>query len=335
MGWRDHEFEWRRGLPLRSREVERVSRTTATCLNLLTYPYADSADRAAVLDAFMSLRQATTIRRILMSPGGDHSRSETHSLNLRSKSMLKRERMRRTDTGTSARSRHVGVYVLCGLALAAVAGCGGGGDTSAAAPQSVTQTGSTSGTASSQGAVANLPATVGGTPGTQVQSGQLYSFTPSASDPDGDTLTFSVRNKPSWAIFSASSGQLSGTPSSAQVGTYPNIVISVSDGTSSESLAPFSVTVTAPPASTGSALLSWHAPTSNSDGSALANLAGYRIDYGASSDALTHTVTISDPTATSYTLQGLAAGTWYFAVADFTSAGTVSALSSVVTKTIQ
>jgi hypothetical protein len=246
--------------------------------------------------------------------------------------------MRRTDTGTSARSRHVARYVLCGLALVVVAGCGGGGGTSDPAPQSVAgsgQTGSDSGTSSPSGAVTNSPATVGGTPGTQVQSGQLYSFTPSASDPDGDTLTFSVLNKPSWATFSASSGQLSGTPSSAQVGSYSNIVISVSDGTSSESLAPFSVTVTGPPASAGSALLSWHAPISNSDGSALANLAGYRIDYGASSDALTNTVTISDPTASSYTLQGLAAGTWYFAVADFTSAGTVSALSSVVTKTIQ
>ncbi len=84
----------------------------------------------------------------------------------------------------------------------------------------------------------------------------------------------------------------------------------------------------------GSASISWSAPTANTDGSALANLAGYKIDYGTSADSLTQSVTISDPTATSYTLQGLASGTWYFTVSDFTSAGVVSAFSSVVSKTI-
>jgi hypothetical protein len=246
--------------------------------------------------------------------------------------------MQRTDESKSVRAGFVGRYVLCGLACATVAGCGGASDTSPAVPQSVTDpvsTASNSGTPTSPGSGTNSPATISGTPAAQVQSGQAYSFTPSASDPDGDTLTFSLQNKPSWASFNTSSGQLSGTPTNTQVGSYPNIAISVSDGTSSESLAPFSITVTAQPSSTGSALLSWAAPTSNTDGSPLANLAGYKIDYGTSSGALTQTVTISDPTATGYTLQGLASGTWYFAVSDFTGAGVVSALSSVVSKTIQ
>jgi hypothetical protein len=246
--------------------------------------------------------------------------------------------MQRTDTCKSVRAGYVGRYVLCGLAFAIVAGCGGANDAPPAVPQSAAdpaQTTPNSGTAASPGAGTSSPATISGTPATQAQSGQAYSFTPSASDPDGDMLTFSVQNKPSWASFSASSGRLSGTPTSAQVGSYPNIVISVSDGTSSESLTPFSITVTPAPFSSGSASLSWGAPTSNTDGSPLANLAGYKIEYGTSSGALTQTVTISDPAATSYTLQGLASGTWYFAVADFTSAGTVSAVSSVVSKTIQ
>jgi hypothetical protein len=209
------------------------------------------------------------------------------------------------------------------LVFAVLAGCGGGGasDTTPAAQVSATNT--------------NSPAAISGTPGTQVHSGQAYSFTPSASDPDGDKLTFSVQNKPSWATFSTTSGELSGTPSSAQTGSYANIVISVSDGITSASLAPFSITVAAAPAATGSALLTWNAPVANTDSSTLVDLAGYKINYGTSSGALTHTVTISDPTATSYTLQGLDTGTWYFAVSDFTTAGTVSALSAVVSKTIQ
>jgi hypothetical protein len=222
-----------------------------------------------------------------------------------------------------------------------IAGCGGGaGDTSSAAAVTApdpAQAGSNSGDSSGAPPTVptNSPATISGTPGTQAKSGQAYSFTPSASDADGDTLTFSVQNKPSWATFNTSTGTLSGTPTSAQVGSYANIVIGVSDGTASTSLAPFSITVTAQAAAAGSALVSWSAPASNTDGTPLQNLAGYKITYGTNAGALTQTVVVSDPTATSYTLQGLAAGTWYFAVSDFTNAGTVSALSSVVSKTIQ
>jgi hypothetical protein len=245
--------------------------------------------------------------------------------------------MQRTARCKSLRVGNSGGYVLCGLVFAIVAGCGGGGagDTTSSAPVSATDPQTAAGSGTASGTNTNSPAAIGGTPGTQAQSGQAYSFTPSASDPDGDKLTFSVQNKPSWATFSTTSGQLSGTPSSAQTGTYANIVISVSDGTTSVSLAPFSIAVTAASAATGSALLTWNAPVTNTDASPLVNLAGYKIDYGTSSGSLTHTVTISDPTATSYTLQGLGTGTWYFAVSDFTTAGTVSALSAVVSKTIQ
>lgn len=224
------------------------------------------------------------------------------------------------------------------LVCAAVTGCGGANDTSSATPKSVTdptQTGTNPGTPLAAGGGTNLPAAISGTPSTQVQAGQPYSFTPNASDPDGDTLTFSVQSKPSWASFSASSGQLSGTPSNAQVASYSNIVMSVSDGKTSQSLQPFSITVTAGLSSTGTASLSWAAPTSNTDGSPLANLAGYKIDYGTSSGALTQTATISDPAATAYTLEGLASGTWYFAISVVTSGGAASALSSVVSKTVQ
>jgi len=72
----------------------------------------------------------------------------------------------------------------------------------------------------------------------------------------------------------------------------------------------------------------------NTNGTGLTDLSGYRISYGTSPTALTQSVTITDPTATSYTITGLAAGTWYFAIAATASDGTQSAPSNVASKTI-
>jgi len=91
---------------------------------------------------------------------------------------------------------------------------------------------------------AAAPPTIGGTPGTQVQAGQNYSFTPTASGPNGATLTFSVQNRPAWASFNSANGQLSGTPDSSAVGSYADIVVGVSDGEASASLSPFTIQVT-------------------------------------------------------------------------------------------
>ncbi|HXL16563.1 MAG TPA: putative Ig domain-containing protein, partial [Streptosporangiaceae bacterium] len=91
-----------------------------------------------------------------------------------------------------------------------------------------------------------MPPTISGSPATSVVAGQNYSFMPTTTDPSGKTLTFSISNKPSWASFSTGTGQLSGTPAAANVGTYSNIVISVSDGTSSAALPAFAIAVTAP-----------------------------------------------------------------------------------------
>lgn len=96
------------------------------------------------------------------------------------------------------------------------------------------------------GTSTSSPPAISGTPATRDVAGSVYSFQPTVAGATGSTLSFSVQNKPVWANFSIASGLLSGTPSSAQTGTYANIVLSVSDGVSSSSLAPFSITVTAP-----------------------------------------------------------------------------------------
>jgi hypothetical protein len=85
---------------------------------------------------------------------------------------------------------------------------------------------------------------------------------------------------------------------------------------------------------TGSASLSWTAPTQNTDGTPLTGLAGYTIYYGTSPGALTETIELAIPSATGYVVSSLSSGTYYFAVAAYTTVGTQSAQSSAVSKTI-
>jgi hypothetical protein len=110
---------------------------------------------------------------------------------------------------------------------------------------------------------ANPAPTISGQPLTTATVGTPYSFSPTASDTDGDPLSFSVQNLPPWATFSIATGTISGIPTSSSVGTDSNVVISVSDGVSTASLAPFSITVSnpqAPPATSEGASLIFSYP---------------------------------------------------------------------------
>jgi hypothetical protein len=178
----------------------------------------------------------------------------------------------------------------------------------------------------------NVPPTISGSPATSVNVGSAYSFVPSAADANHNALTFSIQNKPSWATFSTTTGQLSGTATAA--GTFANIVISVSDGTASASLTAFAIAVNRP-ITASTVTVNWTPPLDNTDGSVLSNLAGYRIYYGTSSTALNQTVQVTNTGLSSYTLSNLTSGTWYFGVTAYTNAGTESAMSNVASKTIQ
>jgi Putative Ig domain len=181
----------------------------------------------------------------------------------------------------------------------------------------------------------NTPPTISGAAPTAATVGTAYSFTPTASDSNGTALSFSVQNLPSWATFSIATGTVSGTPAAANVGSYSNIEISVSDGSASASLAPFSITVSQPAAaSSGTAELTWTAPVTNTDGSALTDLAGYNIHYGTSPSSMSTVINVANAGATSYTISSLASGTWYFAVNAYTTSGLDSGLSNTGSKTI-
>jgi hypothetical protein len=176
------------------------------------------------------------------------------------------------------------------------------------------------------------PLTIQGVPPAGVNYGLPYSFTPAVSGPAGAALAFTIRNKPGWADFNSSNGALTGTPGAADVGTDPNIVISVSDGTSSTSLAGFSVSVNE--ASNGAATLDWSGVTQTLANTVLGDLAGYIVYYGTAADNLNQQVKLANPGLTSYMMTNLASGTWYFRIAAYTSSGVEGVLSSVVQKTI-
>ena len=175
--------------------------------------------------------------------------------------------------------------------------------------------------------------TISGTPSANVVEGQAYAFVPTATDPDGDPLTFSIVNKPSWASFSASTGALTGTPAAGTVGSYADIRISVSDGTHTVALPAFSIQVQQ--AAMGTATVSWAPPTSRTDGTPLTDLAGYRVYYGTSSGTYPNKVQIDNPGVTTYVVENLAPATYYFVTTAFDATGAESDYSNVASKTIK
>jgi len=184
----------------------------------------------------------------------------------------------------------------------------------------------------SEAPTANRAPVISGNPTTSAFAGETYVFTPNASDPDGDTLQFSVDNLPSWASFNTSTGALSGSPESADAGTYYDVTISVTDGSLSASLPAFAITVT--DVATGYALLSWVPPTERVDGTPLDGLAGYKVYHGMSPEALELETDISDSLAVDYYFDNLQSGTHYFAVQAYDEGGLNSALSNIASTTI-
>jgi hypothetical protein len=174
--------------------------------------------------------------------------------------------------------------------------------------------------------------TLQGTPPASVAAGSKYVFQPTVSL-SIDVVTFTIAQKPAWARFDSSTGALSGTPTASNIGTTGNITIIASNGSSSATIGPFAIVVDAPGGS-GSATLSWAAPTENTNGSALTDLAGYHIYYGTSASDMAQEIDVAGSTATTYVVSGLAAGTYYFTITAYTAMGGESAYSDLGSKSI-
>jgi hypothetical protein len=179
---------------------------------------------------------------------------------------------------------------------------------------------------------ANRAPTISGTAPLNATVGDAWSFTPNASDPDGDTLTFSIQNRPGWASFNSTSGRLSGTPEAADIGTFGNIRISVTDGDRTRALSAFSITVNQ--SNNGSITLSWTPPSQNTDGSPLTNLAGYRIYYGTAAGSYPNQIVVNNPGLSRYVVENLSPGTYYFVSTAVNSQGVESDFSNMAEKTV-
>ncbi|MCM0082099.1 fibronectin type III domain-containing protein [Geomonas sp. Red32] len=87
------------------------------------------------------------------------------------------------------------------------------------------------------------------------------------------------------------------------------------------------------PAEAAQATLNWSAPTTNTNGSTLTDLAGYKVYLGSASHSYQQKIDVGK--VTSYAASNLTAGsTYYFAVTAYDTAGNESSYSNEVTKTV-
>jgi hypothetical protein len=169
---------------------------------------------------------------------------------------------------------------------------------------------------------------ISGQPPTSVREDTTYDFLPEASGPDESSLVFAIENKPEWASFETSTGRLTGKPDKEHVGSYPGIVIQVSDGDRTASLETFSIDVV--PTASGAVSLSWDAPTERSDGTPLLDLAGYKIYWGTVEGEYANSASIDNPSVTSYVVEELTPAYYYMVATAVDSDGIESQFSNVV-----
>jgi hypothetical protein len=85
-------------------------------------------------------------------------------------------------------------------------------------------------------------------------------------------------------------------------------------------------------AATGSVSLTWTVPTTYVDGTPAKSVAGFRVYYGKESRAYTQIIDVRN--VTSYTVNSLFPGTYYFAVTAYDSFGMESDYSPELIETI-
>lgn len=243
---------------------------------------------------------------------------------------------------SNAHSFARGFLPIAITALCIGCGGGGGGDSGSSAqsgsPPPTTQPGQAPSPApdpTPTPPTGNSAPTISGSAGASALVGSVYQFQPSATDPDGDTLTFSASNLPPWASLDSATGLVSGTPGANDVGEYESITVTVADAAQQASIAPFTIVVSATGSPVaGGAAVQWTLPPSKVDGTPLDDLAGYRIAYGRTAEDLDDSVFIDNPAATTYQFDALEGGIWYFAVIAVNAGGLEGPPSIAVMKSI-
>jgi hypothetical protein len=155
----------------------------------------------------------------------------------------------------------------------------------------------------------------------QAQTAGTVNFTANPTSATGSATPVLTWSTSPVASSCAASGAWSGTKFASGSETLPAITASKS------------YTLTCAWGS-GTATISWVAPTQNTDNSPLTNLKGFRVLYGTSATNLNLSQSVNDPAARSVTIAALGAGTWYFAVRAVNTANAESDNSAVVSRTI-
>jgi hypothetical protein len=261
------------------------------------------------------------------------------------------------DVAGAGSARFLGISILTAL----LAGCGGGSASSSGASTSVVTSaaGSSNATASvalsaseytvapASSAVVTIyrsgssagTATVGySTVNGSAVAGTDYSATTgtvSWADGDSTAKTVSVR------VAGAASGKqfvlsLTSVEGNADFGSPSTATVMVSASAANSNSGAYAGTSSGSAVNpgTGSVTLSWNAPTENTNGTALTNLAGYVIYYGTSANAMTQSITVNTVGLLSYVVGNLGSGTWYFDVVAINASGAQSGPSSIVSTTI-
>lgn len=95
------------------------------------------------------------------------------------------------------------------------------------------------------------------------------------------------------------------------------------------------VTITVNQITSGTVEISWEAPTTSEDGSALTDMAGYTIYYGTNQNNLNQIININNAGTTSYVFNNLTAATYYFSITAKDNSNNESARSNIASKVIR
>lgn len=147
---------------------------------------------------------------------------------------------------------------------------------------------------------ANSPPGVTSTPPTDAAVGSLYRYAVTASDPDGDALSFSLDVAPAGMTIDAITGLIEWTPGSTQVGTHA-ITVRVTDARGQSATQSFSATVVTPNQAPAASNNAYSMSSGSTLGVAAPGVLGN--DGDPDGDALT-AVLASDPASGSLALNG-------------------------------